>query len=136
MSKKNVIKASIVFLFLFAALISPGQDLGYLDLSPAEFKSKIDSLSDEVVLDLRTSDELKKGMIENANQIDYFKLDFENQISKLDKNKTYFLYCASGGRSTETAELMNKLGFKRIYNLKDGFNSWKKMKMPVIPAKK
>ena len=47
-------------------------------------------------------------------------------ISKLDKTKTYLIYCAGGGRSGECAELMKKEGFTHVVNLEKGFDDWKK----------
>ena len=91
----------------------------------------MDSLQGEVLIDLRTPDELKQGKISGAMVIDYFGTDYEPAIQKLDKNKVYLLYCAGGGRSGETAGLMDKMGFKKIYNLESGFNGWVKKKMPV-----
>lgn len=79
------------------------------------------------LIDLRTDDELKnKGFIKGAAQIDYFKKDAETVISKLDKNNTYLIYCAGGGRSGECADLMQKLGFIHVVNLEKGFDDWKK----------
>ncbi len=95
------------------------------------FKQAMDSLEDEVVVDLRTPEELKQGKIPGAIVIDYFGADFESAIQGLDKNKTYLLYCASGGRSGETSELMEKMGFRKVYNLESGFRGWVKGKMPV-----
>jgi rhodanese-related sulfurtransferase len=102
-----------------------------VNVSVDEFKQVMDSLKDEVLIDLRTPDELKQGKISGARIIDYFGADYEPEISGLDRNKTYLLYCAGGGRSSDTAELMKKLGFKKIYNLESGFNGWVKKKMPV-----
>lgn len=95
------------------------------------FKQAMDSLEDEVLVDLRTPDELKQGKIPGAIVIDYFGADFESAIQRLDKNKTYLLYCASGGRSGETSELMEKMGFRKVYNLESGFRGWVKARMPV-----
>jgi phage shock protein E len=124
-----------VWIFIFVINNSFAQEKNHRDLSVQEFKSKLDSVTGKVLIDLRTPDEIAKGVIPDAIQLDYFRKDFEAQIAKLDKTKTYFLYCAAGGRSAETAELMSKLGFKQVYNLKDGFNGWKKQKMPIIPLK-
>lgn len=74
---------------------------------------------------------MKGGTIDGALVIDYFGADFDSRIHKLDKSKVYVLYCAGGGRSRETAEIMEKLGFKKIYNLEGGFNEWVKKKMPI-----
>lgn len=101
------------------------------NVSVVEFKGVMDSLKDEIVVDLRTPDELKQGKIPGATVIDYFGADFEPALQKLDKNKVYLLYCAGGGRSGDTAELMSKMGFKKVYNLESGFNAWVKQKMPV-----
>jgi phage shock protein E len=128
-------KYILAFIFISLASISFAQDKVYHDLSVPDFKTKLEGTPAAVLIDLRTPDETAKGIIPNAIQLDYFRKDFEKEVIKLDKGKPYFLYCASGGRSTETAELMVKQGFKQVYNLKEGFTGWKKQKMPVSSPK-
>jgi phage shock protein E len=111
------------------------RDKVYKDLTTSEFKAGLDSISGEVLLDVRTPDETRKGIIEGAVTLDYFKKDFEKQVKDLDPNKTYFVYCEAGGRSSETLEIMKQQGFKEVYNLKEGFAGWKKQKLPVSPFK-
>ena len=101
------------------------------DVSVPEFQDLIDSLQDEIVIDLRTEEELRHGKIPGAMVIDFFGPDFEPSIQKLEKNRVYLLYCASGGRSGETSELMRKMGFRKVYNLEGGFNEWAKAKMTI-----
>lgn len=101
------------------------------NVAPSVFKHLVDSMENEVVVDLRTPDEIRSGKIPGAIEIDFFGPDFEPVISRLDKNRTYLLYCASGGRSGETAELMKKMGFKKLFNLKGGFREWERNKLPV-----
>ena len=75
----------------------------------------------------KTDDELKnKGFINGAKQIDYFGKNAETIIKKLDKKKTYLIYCAGGGRSGQCADLMKENGFLHIVNLEKGFDDWKK----------
>jgi len=96
------------------------------NVSAEEFKKMIDEKKGELI-DLRTTNEIQsKGKIKGAKQIDYLAKDSEEQIKKLDKNKTYLVYCAGGGRSSEAAELMQKLGFKEVVNLEKGYDDWKK----------
>lgn len=118
---------------LFSVKQSHGQErtAPITNVSVEEFKQLMDSLENEVVVDLRTPDELKQGKIAGAIVIDYFGPDFEPAIARLDKQKTYLLYCAGGGRSGDTAELMQKMGFKKLYNLEEGFNGWVKKKMSI-----
>jgi len=116
-------KKIITILALFTSMMSIAQTkIEHVDA--ATFKKLIDEKKSSLI-DLRTDDELKnKGFIKGAAQIDYFKKDAEETIAKLDKNKTYLIYCAGGGRSGECAELMQKLGF--IHVLEKGFDDWKK----------
>lgn len=118
-------KKIITILVLFSCMISFSQTK-IENVDAATFKKLIDEKK-SVLIDLRTDDELKnKGYIKGATQIDYFKKDAEAIISKLDKKKTYLVYCAGGGRSGECAELMEKQGFTHVVNLDKGFDDWKK----------
>jgi phage shock protein E len=96
------------------------------NVDAATFKKLIDEKK-AYLIDLRTDDELKnKGFIKGAAQIDFLKNDAESVISKLDKKKTYLIYCAGGGRSGDCGEMMQKLGFDHVINLEKGFDDWKK----------
>ncbi len=96
------------------------------NLSAEKFKTGIAEDKNVILIDLRTPDEIKKGYIKGALQIDYLSKDFDKQMGKLDKNKTYYIYCQSGGRSGDCAEYMEKQGFKKVYNLEKGFSGWEK----------
>lgn len=96
------------------------------NVDAATFKKMIDEKK-SVLIDLRTDDELKnKGYIKGATQIDWFGKNSEEVIKKLDKKKTYLVYCAGGGRSGECADLMKANGFSHVVNLEKGFDDWKK----------
>ena len=84
-----------------------------------------------VIIDLRTTDEIKKGYIKGAVQLDFLAKDAEAQIDKLDKNKTYYIYCAAGGRSADAAEYMKTKGFMHVYNMEKGFSDWEKKGFPI-----
>lgn len=118
-------KKKFTILALFISMIGFSQTK-IENVDAATFKKLIDEKK-SVLIDLRTDDELKnKGYIKGAKQIDYFKKDAETIISKLDKKKTYLVYCAGGGRSGECADLMKKEGFTHVINLEKGFDDWKK----------
>lgn len=101
------------------------------NLSAERFKAIIANDKEGVIIDLRTTDEINKGFIKGSVQLDFLAKDSEKQIDKLDKNKTYYIYCAAGGRSGDAAEYMEKHGFKRVYNLEKGFSDWAKKGFPV-----
>jgi phage shock protein E len=84
-----------------------------------------------VVLDVRTPDEFKAGHIRGAKSVDFRSADFAKKLGELDRNKTYLVHCASGGRSTSSLETFQKLGFKSVVHLDGGFNAWKRAGKPV-----
>src|SRR5205814_1247791 len=84
-----------------------------------------------VVLDIRTPEEFKGGRIAGATNINFRAPDFEKQIGQLDKEKSYLVHCASGGRSTASLKVFKKLQFKSIYHLDGGIGVWQKAGLPV-----
>jgi rhodanese-related sulfurtransferase len=87
---------------------------------------------DFVVIDVRTPEEFNEGHIEGCINIDYKSENFNNEISKLQKDKTYLVYCRSGRRSKAAQEMMFNSGFNAVINLAGGFEDWKKESLPVV----
>jgi phage shock protein E len=85
-----------------------------------------------VVLDVRTKKEYNEGHIPGSVLIDFNSDDFEKQVAKLDKNKTYLVHCAHGGRGSRACKKMDQLGFKKLYNLEGGITEWEKAGKPVV----
>ncbi len=96
----------------------------YQDLSPVEFAEYIGE-ENTVLIDVRTPAETAGGIIEGALEIDYRSPDFAQKLSELDPDKTYLVYCASGGRSGKTCGKLNEMGLTKVYNLKGGYAAWK-----------
>lgn len=83
------------------------------------------------LLDIRTAEEFMAGHLKHATNIDYYASDFQNQLGKLDKSQTYLIYCRSGNRSSTAVQMMKTLGFKRVYELEGGINSWGANNLPI-----
>ncbi|MDP4680014.1 MAG: rhodanese-like domain-containing protein [Cyclobacteriaceae bacterium] len=114
----------IIFISLLACNALPSQNISKI-IDVNEFDKKSKSVKDVVIIDLRTEKEVVKGIIPGAIQMDFYKDDFSNNLKQLDKDKTYMVYCGSGGRSGKTAKLMSDQGFKEVYDLKGGITAWK-----------
>lgn len=96
------------------------------DLTQQEWASQLENDKDAVILDVRTQDEVDEGYIPEAIHLDIHKgQEFIDEIKKLDPEKSYYVYCRSGGRSGQACSVMNSLGFKKAYNLIGGFSEWK-----------
>ena len=99
----------------------------------ADVKEFAELISDStvIILDVRTADEYAEGHIKGAILIDQNKSDFVEQVkAKLPTDKTIAIYCRSGRRSANAANLLAKEGYKLV-NLKGGILAWIKEDQPV-----
>jgi len=87
---------------------------------------------DFVILDVRTPEEYESGHIEGAININYHSDDFVADLGKLDRSKTYFVYCRSGRRSADTVSIMVRLGFGNILRVAGDILRWKSEKLPLV----
>ena len=95
------------------------------DLTQAEWQEQLQHDSDAVILDVRTYSEIQQGYIPNAIHIDIYRgQEFIDEVMKLDKAKSYYVYCKSGGRSGQACSFMNQAGFEKAYNLTGGIMQW------------
>ncbi len=112
--------------FMVSSCTAPGaQAQNIQNISAAEF-SKVFNAENAIVMDVRTAGEVSAGYIpETTVFADINSSDFAKKIAQLDKEKTYIVYCRSGGRSAAAAQYMAGQGFKKVYNLSGGIGSWK-----------
>ncbi len=128
---------NVFFLLLFfAALTCKGQEGSAVKpdsyrVGPDDFEKGI--TADNVqVLDVRTSGEYYSGHIKNALQADWTnRVQFNDRIQYVDKDKPVYIYCLVGGRSSAAADWMRQNGFKKVIELEGGINAWKKASKPL-----
>ncbi|MBD0260103.1 MAG: rhodanese-like domain-containing protein [Cytophagales bacterium] len=120
--------------FFFASLSGFAQPAGkvvYQELEPAAFRQTYQKTPGAVLLDVRTAEEYGEGHLAQARNVDYKRDDFRQQVARLDKSKTYFVYCKGGVRSEKAADIMKELGFRRVYTLEGGIDEWEDEDLPV-----
>jgi rhodanese-related sulfurtransferase len=93
------------------------------DLNGTDFKNQFEKEVNKVLLDVRTPAEFQSGSISKSVNIDFMASDFISKAEKLDKSKTYFVYCRSGNRSGQAVSILKKLGIK-AFNLSGGIGAW------------
>ena len=79
---------------------------------------------DVTIVDVRTPEEFAEGHIEGAVNIPVEYADFTDQVSQLDADGTYAVYCRSGNRSQTAVDQMSRVGINGIYELDSGTNGW------------
>ncbi len=91
-----------------------------------EIIKKNSNNKDFVIIDFRPKEKFKKGFIKNAIYYDIDLSGSERWLEKLDREKTYLIYCTKGRRSALALKKMKKMGFMNIFHLNKGLKQWKK----------
>ena len=82
------------------------------------------------IIDVRAPIELERqGAIESSINIELDQL--RNNLDGLDKEKPTIVYCARGLRGYVATMILENNGFKNLYNLGGGFNTWEKLGMEI-----
>lgn len=97
-----------------------------IDLEVLPFLDNLRRLdkSQAMLLDMRTPPEFDDGYIPGAIMINFLENDIDQQLGQLDKNKTFFVYCQQGARSSKGVDKMLAMGFKKIYYLIGGYEAY------------
>ena len=93
--KTTSLKTSFLMMLLFSSLVSSNE---------------------VIVIDVRSFEEVKTGIIQDAIHIEWTKIDKE--ITKIDitKDQPIYLYCRSGNRSGKAAVILEKIGYTNVIN--------------------
>jgi rhodanese-related sulfurtransferase len=109
---------------------------GHTDLSVEEFKQMVDQFQgkpgEATILDVRTPSEFERERLRDAVNLDVSAGVFSDRVARLDRGKTYLVYCQSGTRSARAAQIMSELGFTKVYNMRGGIAKWKDAGYPVV----
>jgi len=96
------------------------------DINQNTWRSQLEDEQNFIILDVRTSEEFNEKRLPNSINIDFYNpQNFILELEKLDKNKSYYVYCRTGARSATTCDLMMEMGFTKTYNLLGGISEWK-----------
>lgn len=101
-------------------------------LSPGDFIAAAEADSAAVILDVRQPDEYAAGHLADAVNLDWLNpSEFSEGMARLDKDRTYYIYCRSGRRSNAAASKMKREGF-RVFDMKGGYLQWTGEGRPVV----
>ena len=94
-------------------------------ISPEQLKIKMDSSKQELILiDVRTERERDAGYISGSLWIPAGFLEIKIQDVCKNAETEIVVYCRGGGRSMFAAKALQQLGYKNVFSLEGGINSW------------
>ena len=92
-----------------------------LSINEINYKSLLQKVKDGgILIDVRTRQEFLEGHLEGAILIPYFEIRKKIPNIIPSKEQCIVLYCQNGGRSIKAYEILKKIGYTNIYNLKGG----------------
>jgi rhodanese-related sulfurtransferase len=117
----STVLISVAALYLIIKFIGFLSRIGIRQITPKEMELK----KGMVLLDVRTDREYEAGHIPGAVHIPLAEIG--DRIKKLKKEKDLLVYCQSGNRSIWAIKRLMGMGYKNLYNLKGGFNAWRRL---------
>ncbi|WP_242158824.1 MBL fold metallo-hydrolase [Aestuariivivens sediminis] len=111
------------------AWINAGKDIEHIEsISANAYVERIKHGAD-YTLDVRKDGEYQSEHLKGKH-VQHFALDFINDnMSAIDKDKTYYVHCAGGYRSVIAASILKARGFD-VIDIAGGFDALKKTNLP------
>jgi rhodanese-related sulfurtransferase len=134
----NIFKSLQLILIILILTACNNQTSSYTNIDYADLKKLM--ANGAVLVDIRTAQEWKHtGVIAGSNNLSFFLAngkmnpDFVPQLQLLVKVDDHLIVmCRSGRRSGVASDfLTSKLGYKNVYNVKNGIMGWIKAGYPV-----
>jgi rhodanese-related sulfurtransferase len=94
------------------------------EISSADLKQKIESNGNFHLIDVREADEFATGHLPRSKHLCKGILERDIEGTVPDPDAEVILYCGGGFRSALAADNMQKMGYKRVLSLADGWRGW------------
>ena len=94
--------------------------------------SSLVSSNEIIVIDVRSLEEVKTGIIQDAIHIEWTQIDKEINNIDITKNQPIYLYCRSGNRSGKAAVTLEKIGFTNVVNAGGIDEAAKKLEKKIV----
>ena len=93
---------------------SNGSANSYEQITPEQAKTIMDTESEYIIIDARTTEEFAEGHIEGAILIPEYEIADRAEKELPDKDTLILVYCRSGRRSKIASEELVKLGYTNV----------------------
>ena len=95
---------------------------GIPDISPAELSARLQRGEPLRLLDVREEVESQISQLPGARIIPVGQIPM--RLSEINPDDDWVLYCRTGVRSAQAAEVLIKAGYQNVHNLRGGINAW------------
>jgi rhodanese-related sulfurtransferase len=101
------------------------------EITPVELAEQLRSPAPPLLIDVREPFEYDYCRIEGAQLKPMGGI--MTWLNELDKEAAIVFQCHTGVRSMQVAQYLQRLGFKRVFNLRGGIDAWSVQVDPTVP---
>ena len=94
--------------------------------------SSLVSSNEIIVIDVRSDEEVKTGIIQDAIHIEWTEIDTEISMIDIPKDQPIYLYCRSGNRSGKAVDILKNLGYVNVINAGGIKDAAKKLDKKIV----
>ena len=114
MRKLILILLAVVLLTACGNTNENNQEAAYMSITAEEAKQIMDTETGYIILDVRTQEEYDESHIPGAIVIPNTEIETRAEQELTDKGQMILVYCRSGRRSKQAAEILVTLGYTNI----------------------
>lgn len=96
------------------------RSMDHQEVNYCQAKKMLTQNPNAILLDVRSKQEYEEGHL--SGSIPLCLYDISKQANQIlpNKEQTIITYCSSGSRSKEAQEILERMGYENVYNLKGG----------------
>ena len=122
MRKKVFLTIAVLMLIIAAALSGCSSEGSSIRITPEEAMYMM-SNQDVIILDVRSLDEFNTGYIPGAVSLPVNEIRYAAIFMIPDVEQTILIYCRSGVRSAEAADILIDMGYRNVFDF-GGILDW------------
>jgi len=115
-----------ISIFILLSSLALGQTI--TEVKSSEFRSMLEKRSKRrsAIVDARSNSMFNAGHIAKAVNIDAFSNQAAEELAKLKRRKTLFIYCTKTNRVNQMVLILKEISYKgKIVKMVDGITGWK-----------
>jgi len=101
------------------------------EITVEEVFAKLQRKDDFLFLDVREDREWEQGRAEGSIHLGRGVLERDIEQIVPDKNKELVLYCGGGYRSALAGDMLQRMGYARVWSMAGGIRVWREKKLPI-----
>lgn len=119
-SRLKLLSSCFALLFFTLSAGPVFSDVGEID--PSQLQSFMKKHPGTQLIDVREGWERSRAKLPKSQHIPMGEIT--SAVDKLDMEKPVITYCKTGRRSRHAAEVLEKIGFKEVYNIRGGIEAY------------